>query len=64
MWVAFHIISAKTINVFAMFLNIDFNVSLANNFVKFWTTGSRFLLRLLLIDAANSFYLKRKLYLI
>ena len=27
------------INVFAIFLDSNFNDTLANNFVKFWTTG-------------------------
>ena len=36
MWVAF---SAKDINIFAIFQERNFNVTLANKFVKFWTTG-------------------------
>ena len=31
--------SAKDINVSAMFQDRNFNVTLANNFVKFWTAG-------------------------
>ena len=31
--------SAKNINVFAIFLDRNFNGALANNFVKFWTAG-------------------------
>ena len=39
MWVAFavHIFSANNINVFSVLLDSNFNVTLANNFVKFWT---------------------------
>ena len=36
-----HIFSAKNINVFAIFQDRSFNVMLANNFLKFWTTGPR-----------------------
>ena len=38
---ATHIFSAKYINVFAIFQDRNFNISLVNNFVKFWTTGPR-----------------------
>ena len=31
----------KNINVFAIFQDRNFNVTLANNFVKFWRTGPR-----------------------
>ena len=41
MWVAFAM--QKLINVFAIFQDRNFNVNLANNFVKFWTTGPRIL---------------------
>ena len=34
-----HIFSAKNINIFAIFQYRNFNIMLANNFVKFWTTG-------------------------
>ena len=37
---ATHIFSARNINVFAIYQDRNFNVTLANNFVKFWTTGS------------------------
>ena len=33
---------SKNINVFAIFQDGNFNVTLANNFLKFWTTGSCF----------------------
>ena len=33
--------AAKDINVFAFFQDGNFNVSLVNNFVRFWTTGLR-----------------------
>ena len=36
---ATHIFSAKNINVFAIFQERNYNVTLADNFVKFWTTG-------------------------
>ena len=40
MWVAFALIfSAKNINVFAIFWDRNSNIMLANNFVKFITTG-------------------------
>ena len=47
MWVAFAMqklltFSAKDINVFAIFQDRKFNVTLANNFIKFWTTGPWF----------------------
>ena len=50
MWLAFamqklytHIFfSAQNINVFAIFQNRNFNLTLDNNFVKFWTTGTRY----------------------
>ena len=29
----------KNINVFAVFQDRNFNATLANNFIKFWTTG-------------------------
>ena len=31
----------KNVNVFAIFQDRNFNITFANNFVKFWTTGSR-----------------------
>ena len=34
-----HIFSAKNISIFAIFQDRNFNIKLANNFVKFWTTG-------------------------
>ena len=34
-----HFFSAKNINVFALFQDRNFNVTLARNFVQFWTTG-------------------------
>ena len=36
---ATHIFTAKNINVFAIFQNRNFNITLANNFVRFRTTG-------------------------
>ena len=36
---ATHIFSANSVNVFAIFQARNFNVTLANNFVKFWPTG-------------------------
>ena len=46
MWVAFamhvkatHIFSEENINVFVLFQDTNFIVKLANNFIKFWTTG-------------------------
>ena len=43
MWVAFatYIFFTKNINVFAIFQERNFNVTLANNVVTFWTTGPR-----------------------
>ena len=41
MWVATHILSAKNINVFAIIQDGNFNITLANNFVKFWNTEPR-----------------------
>ena len=35
--------SAKNINIFAVFQDRNLNVTLANNFIKFWTTGSSYL---------------------
>ena len=36
---ATHIYAAKNIKVFAIFQDRNFNITLANNFVKFWTNG-------------------------
>ena len=41
---ATHIFSAKNTNVFAIFQDRNFNFTLANNFVKLWTTGPRSLM--------------------
>ena len=38
-----HIFSAKYINVLAIFQDRNFNVTLVNNFVKFWKTGPSFI---------------------
>ena len=43
MWVAIHIFSAKNVNVFAIFQDGNFNVTLANNFINFWKIGPWFL---------------------
>ena len=47
MWVAFAMqklltfFQQKNINVLAIFQDRNFNITLANNFFKFWTTGLR-----------------------
>ena len=33
----------KSINIFAIFLDRNFSVTLADNFIKFWTTGPKFI---------------------
>ena len=39
---ATHILSAKIINVFAIFQDRNFNLTLANDLIKFQTIGPRF----------------------
>ena len=62
MWVAFAIqkllifFSAKNINVFAIFQDRNFNDTLANNFVKFWTTWPWLMLRGLHYQCLESFH--------
>ena len=44
MWVkATHIFSAKNIYVFSIFQDRNLKVTLAKNFIKFWTTGPWFI---------------------